>query len=234
MPAKNSYKPYVPDSFYHIYNRGVEKRDIFLNEMDYGVFLSYLKEYLLPKDNEGLLTIIGNPETAPKTKADALKALRMNNFHGDISLTAYCLMPNHFHLLIHQKTATAIDTFMNSLATRYTMYFNRRYKRIGPLYQSVYKAVLVEADEQLLHLTRYIHRNPLGLALKGVAFKGSPELFTMQPSSYLEYVGKRKTTWVHPEEILKFFSKTNPKLSYQAFVSQQDDMERIQKVTIDV
>ncbi|MBI2405346.1 transposase [Candidatus Gottesmanbacteria bacterium] len=237
MPAKNSYKPYAPDSFYHIYNRGVEKRDIFLNEMDYGVFLSYLKEYLLPKDKEVLLTIIGNPEAAPEIKADALKALRMNNFHGNITLTTYCLMPNHFHLLIHQNTANAIDIFMNSLATRYTMYFNRRYKRIGPLYQSVYKAVLIETDEQLLHLTRYIHRNPLDLASKGVAFKGSPELFAIQPSSYPEYVGQRKTAWVHPEEILKFFSKTNPKLSYQSFVEHEDDheddMEMLQKITID-
>lgn len=233
MPAKNSYKPYTPQSYYHIYNRGVEKRDIFLNEIDYGVFLSYLKEYLLPKDNDALFAIIGNPEAAPKAKADALKALRMNNFHDDITLIAYCLIPNHFHLLIHQNTANAIDVFMNSLATRYTMYFNRKYKRIGPLYQGVYKAVLVETDEQLLHLTRYIHRNPLSLASKGVALKGSPKLRTTQPSSYPEYIGQRQTAWVRPEEILKFFSKTNLNLSYQSFVTQQEDMEVIQKVAID-
>lgn len=233
MPAKNSYKPYAANSYYHIYNRGVEKRDIFLNNIDYGVFLSYLKEYLLPRDNEGLLAIIGNPQTSQKVKADALKALRMNNFHGDIMLIVYCLMPNHFHLLIHQNTAPGIDIFMNSLATRYTMYFNRRYKRIGPLYQSVYKAVLVETDEQLLHLTRYIHRNPLDLALKGVAFKGSPESFTLQPSSYPEYVGHRKTEWVHPEGILKFFSKTNPNLSYESFAQEYDDMEILQKLALD-
>ena len=230
MPAKNSFKPYASDSYYHIYNRGVEKRDIFVNDIDYGVFLSYLKEYLLPKNNEALFAIIGNPEATLKEKSDALKALRMNNFHDDVTLIAYCLMPNHFHLLIHQNTANAIDVFMNSLATRYTMYFNRKYKRVGPLYQGVYKAVLIENDAQLLHLTRYIHRNP---ASKGVAFKGSPELFTSQPSSYLEYIGQRKTEWVHPEEILAFFSKTNPLLSYKSFISQSNDLEFIQTVTLD-
>ncbi len=234
MPAKNSNKPYSPNSYYHIYNRGVEKRKIFIDERDYGVFLSYIKEYLLPKDSQALQTIIGNPQTSPQQKADATKALRMNNFYGDITLVAYCLMPNHFHLLIHQNTANAIDTFMNSLATRYTMYFNRRQERVGTLYQSVYKAVLIETDEQLLYLTRYIHRNPLFLASKGEAFKRSPDAFNLQPSSYPEYVGVPKSAWIHPEEILAYFSKTNPNLSYKSFVSEEEISEIIQNVAIDI
>lgn len=230
MPAKNSYKSYSQNTYYHIYNRGVEKRKIFLDERDYGVFLSYLKEYLLPKDSEVLLKTIRNSEFSPQQKADALKALRMNNFYGDITLIAYCLMPNHFHLLIHQKSEIAIDSFMNSLATRYTMYFNRRYKRVGTLYQSVYKAVLVQSNEQLIHLTQYIHRNPL----KGEALKGSPEALTTQPSSYPEYLGKRKSEWVHPEDVLAHFSKTNPRLSYKSFVLGQEIIEYIQDVAIDM
>jgi len=154
MPAKNSQKPYASDAYYHIYNRGVEKRKIFLNDMDYGVFLSYLKEYLLPKDTKTLLTILGNQESSPQDKHEAAKLLRMNNFYGDITLITYCLMPNHFHFLIHQNTPNAIDIFMNSMGTRYTMYFNKKDKRVGPLYQNVYKAVLVKTDEQLLELTR--------------------------------------------------------------------------------
>ena len=155
MPAKNSEKLYMSNGYYHIYNRGVEKRKIFLSDMDYGVFLSYLKEYLLPKDTKTLLTILGNQESSLQDKHEATKLLRMNNFYGDITLIAYCLMPNHFHFLIHQNTSNAIDTFMNSMATRYTMYFNKKDKRVGPLYQSVYKAVLVRTDEQLLQLTKY-------------------------------------------------------------------------------
>ena len=135
-------------------------------------------------------------------------------------------MPNHFHLLIHQKKENAIDTFMNSLATRYTMYFNHKYKRVGTLYQSVYKAVLVKTDEQLLHLSRYIHKNPLSLASKGEALKGSP-------SSYSEYLGERKTTWVQTKDVLSYFSKTNPNLSYKLFVKEHEPIEIIQDQTID-
>lgn len=235
MPAKNSRKPYSSDSYYHIYNRGVEKRDIFLDEQDCGVFLSYLKEYLLPKDKEGLLHQLSNPSVSYMEKDKILRALRMNNFAEDIKLIAYCLMPNHYHFLLHQNSENGIDTFMNSFGSRYTRYFNKKHKRVGTLYQDVYKAVRVTSDEQLLHLTRYIHRNPLSLASKGEVLQGSPHTsYTLRPSSYPEYIGQRKTAWVQPEEVLAFFSKTNPKLSYYSFVNQQEDMEIIQHVAIDV
>lgn len=140
-------------------------------------------------------------------------------------------MTNHFHFLVKQNSANAIDGFMNSLCTRYTMYFNRKYKRIGPLYQDVYKAVIVVSDEQLLHLTRYIHRNPVHSDSKGSV---SYSDIIKQPSSYLEYLGQRKTEWIRPEEILEFFSKTNPSLSYQSFVEQKEDFGLIEKVAIDL
>src|SRR3989338_5383890 len=228
MPSRNSTKLYVENGYYHIYNRGVEKRLIFLDQQDYSVFLNYLKEYLLPKDTEGLQTILASPTTSSKEKAQALKLLRLNNFTDEITLLAYCLMPNHFHLLIKQKSSGSIDIFMNSLATRYTMYFNRKYKRVGPLYQDVYKAVLVTREEQLLHLTRYIHKQ--ALALQGDALERG---LTEQPSSYLDYVGKRKTEWVKPAEILAYFSKTNPRFSYAAFVKQQDDFSLISKLVME-
>lgn len=205
MPAKNSLKPYTSDGYYHVYNRGVEKRIIFRNEIDYGVFLSYLKEYLLPKDTKTLLTILANQESSSKDKYEATKLLRMNNFYGDITLVAYCLMPNHFHFLIHQNTPNAMDSFMNSMGTRYTMYFNKKDRRIGTLYQGVYKAVLIRTDEQLLQISRYIHRNSLELAIKGLAFKGSPII--RQPSSYPEYLGLRKTEWYIQNQFWNIFRK---------------------------
>jgi len=75
MPAKNSEKLYISNGYYHIYNRGVEKRKIFLNDMDYVVFLSYLKEYLLPKDTKTLLTILGNQESSPQDKHEGYKGV---------------------------------------------------------------------------------------------------------------------------------------------------------------
>ncbi len=227
MPSKNSIKLYVENTYYHIYNRGVEKRLIFLDSQDYSVFLNYLKEYLLPKDEKNLRSVLSLDTTSYKEKAQALKLLRLNNFTEEITLLCYCLMPNHFHMLIKQKSSESIDKFMNSLATRYTMYFNQKYRRVGSLYQDVYKAVLVNTDEQFLHLTRYIHKQ--ALALKGDAFRS----WEGQPCSYPEYLGVRKTEWVHPEEVLNYFSKTNPSLSYEAFVKETDDYSAMQNLTLD-
>lgn len=211
MPAKNSRKLYLENGYYHIYNRGVEKRKIFLDHQDYGVFLSYLKEYLLPKDEKALSKKLADPAISSQERNKILKALQMNNFADEITLLAYCLMPNHFHFFVKQKSAGSIDKFMNSLGTRYTMYFNRKYDRVGSLYQGVYKAVSITTEPQFIYLSKYIHRQ--ALALQGEALQP-------QPSSYEDYIGKRKTDWVNAEEILSYFSKTNPNLSYESFVME--------------
>lgn len=226
MASKNSVKPYVKNGIYHIYNRGVEKRSIFVDAMDYSVFLDYLKTYLLPKD-KNLSDKLTYPNLDPGERQKILKALRMNNFHGEISLVAYCLMPNHFHLLIKQNEANSIDRFMNSFLTRYVMYFNKKYKRVGPLFQDVYKAVLVESDEQLLHLTAYIHRNP-------VHYEGDPlyESLHKWPSSYADYIGIRQTEWLESKEILAYFSENNPSLSYRGFVETYE-LDLIKNLVLD-
>lgn len=228
MPGGNARKQYVDNTYYHIYNRGVEKRVIFQDAQDYAVFLGYLEQYLLPKDEEEMNKLLSNPNTSYKEREDILRLFRLNNFADEITIVAYCLMPNHFHFLVYQKNADSIDKFMNSLATRYTQYFNKKYQRVGPLYQGVYKAVMVETDPQLLHLTRYIHKQ--ALATSGQAWMPNA---MGQPCSYPEYLGKRKTEWVHPEEILKFFSKNNPKNTYESFVKDQDDFEIVSKLTLE-
>ena len=213
MPARNVVKQYQEKGYYHLYNRGVEKRDIFTDKQDAAVFLGYLKDYLSPKDIEGLMKTIINLTSSSHDKLDAARLLRMNNFADEIELLAYCLMPNHFHLLVRQNEARGIEKFMKSLLTRYVQYFNRRQNsRVGGLFQSTYKAVLVQTEEQLLWLTRYIHRNP---ASKGLSLKDPP-----LPSSYRNYLGLVKQEWVRPKEILNYFTKSGL-LSYGAFV--EDD-----------
>src|SRR3989344_8382940 len=182
MPARNRIKQYLEDGYYHIYNRGVEKRKIFLDQQDYGVFLGYLKEYLLPKNEKRLAERLAIEDLNPQERNKIYKLLHMNNFHGEIKLLAYCLMPNHFHLFIKQKSADSIDKFMNSIGTRYTMYFNKKHGRVGSLYQDVYKAVSVVREPQFIYLSKYIHKQ--ALALQGDALQD-------QPSSYKEYIGER-------------------------------------------
>ncbi|OGE00224.1 hypothetical protein A3J17_03730 [Candidatus Curtissbacteria bacterium RIFCSPLOWO2_02_FULL_40_11] len=223
MPSKNVIKQYVEDGFYHIYNRGVEKRVIFENNQDYKVFLNYLKIYLLPptEPKERKITIKNYTFIAPGKP--------LKNYNEKIDLLAYCLMPNHFHLLIKQKGKMTIEKFMRSLSTKYSTYFNKKYDRVGSLFQGPYKAVLVNNDEQLLHLSRYIHLNPV---------KDSP--LHMAYSSYADYLDLRQTSWVNKKTILSFFKSTQNKhhngtLSYQIFVEdyQQDKKELIDQISLD-
>ncbi len=225
MSDGNAKKIYLDNGYYHMYNRGVEKRLIFLDLQDYNVFLSYLKEYLLPKDEVNLNERLSDPNISYKERDKILKLLRLNNFADEITLLAYCLMPNHFHFFVKQKNALSIDKFMNSLGTRYTKYFNTKYKRVGALCQGVYKAVLINDESQFIYLSKYIHKQ--ALASPSEAWEAG------QPSSYPEYLGKRKTLWIHSEEILLFFSKTTPSLSYKSFVEETEDLGNIQNIADD-
>lgn len=190
MPAKNSIKQYVENGYYHLYNRGVEKRNIFLDDQDYSVFLGYIKQYLEPHEGSD-----------PKSLMD------------DIDLIAFCLMPNHFHFLAKQKTIDGITKFMRAICTNYVMYFNKKYERVGTLFQGKYKGVLVDNDAYLLHLSRYIHLNPTKI--------GSDPKNSF--SSYSYYLGRKQADWLKPDEIMSFFKnarRTSLKdyLSYESFV----------------
>ena len=228
MPAKNSLKLYAENGFYHLYNRGVEKRPIFCDRQDYSVFLSYLKEYLTPKNLSQLQTAATSPTTPPAEKQAAINAIARNNFAGEIELICFVLMPNHFHFLLRQNNPKSIDKFINSLCTRYTMYFNLKYQRVGKLYQGVYKAVLVETNEQLLHLSRYIHLNPTPPGRK-------LPLSNPAPSSLSDFLGKTNTPWLKTHYVLDNFSKTSLNNSYLSFLKSapKDKEEIISAICLD-
>lgn len=199
MPAKNIVKQYLENSFYHIYNRGVEKRNIFLDQQDYQIFIKYLRQYLDP-------SLGSDPKIKSKSLAD------------DIHLVSYCLMPNHFHLLIRQTSKLAITKLMRSVCTKYVMYFNAKYERVGGLFQGKYKAILVDQDVYLLHLSKYIHLNPQGSDPKKTIQAARDYPY----SSYKDFLKEHSNSWIHPEYILSFFqishqSKQNPYLSYENF-----------------
>lgn len=204
-------KIYLEGGYYHLYNRGVEKRDIFLDEQDYKVFLHFLKQYLSPSE----LPVFSS--TGP-TGVTPVRSRPIKSVYGFVKLLAYSLMPNHFHLLVKQENKDGITQLMNRIGTNYGMYFNKHYERVGPLFQGVYKAVLVESEEQLLHLSRYIHLNPFELENKSF-----DRLVDYPYSSYGDYLGIRDTKWISPAEILSYF-KTRKRVgkvdyfSYQSFV----------------
>ena len=224
MPARNTLKIYVENGFYHIYNRGVEKRTIFEDEQDYKVFLKNLKEILSPPDLSIMNTIFS-------LRGQSYKAVKtpLKNYTTEIDLCAFCLMPNHFHLLIRQDKKTSLEGFMRALMTRYSMYFNKRYKRVGSLFQGRYKAVLIENEEYLLHLSRYIHTNPS---------EHTNDLVNAY-SSYADYLKLRDTSWVKPSFVLSFFNQSTlpgfKKLTYQKFVEcdETDSSRVLEGLTLD-
>lgn len=229
MAAKNSIKTYLQNSFYHLYNRGVEKRNIFLDDQDFKVFLSYLKTYLLPKDILNLEAIVNSPTATFFEKDKATRLQKLNNFFGELELHCFSLLPNHFHLLVRQKSENIIDQFLNSLCSRYARYFNKKYHRVGPLYQGVYKAVLVNSDEQLLHLSRYIHLNPF----KWTSLPVNRYKETGFPSSFENYLGTSRTDWIKTDQILGYFKRESPNLDYFNFVNEYADPEFITSVALD-
>ena len=175
MPSKNLIREYAPESYYHIYNRGVEKRKIFLDDNDYIVFLGLLKRYLAPE---------------PKfDRQDRLYA----NYSENLELLAYCLMPNHFHLLIYQHdNLEAFTKLMRRVSLSYTIYFNKRYKRVGHLFQSHFKAKKIDNDIYLQHISRYIHLNPR-------------DYETYKWSSLPYFLDGSEADWVKPGRILELF-----------------------------
>lgn len=224
MPSKNIIKQYEAGGYYHLYNRGVEKRTIFQDELDYKTFISYLKIYLTPPNLQG-------PTLKDQDGKTISPSRKINNFDNDIELYAYCLMPNHFHLLLRQNSERAIASFMQSIITKYVRYFNKRYQRVGGLFQDKYKCVKVEIEEQYTYLSKYIHRNPLSTKPTRTDLEGLREY---KYSSYGNYLGLFKQSWVKTEDILSYYSKTNPRNTYQSFVEETGDISRVYKEMIDL
>jgi len=199
MPAKNSVKTYIANGFYHVYNRGVEKRNIFLDEQDYLVFLSYLKLYLSPVE-ETIKNTTNNINLDYEEKNSKIFRLNeLKNFLNRIKLIAYCLMPNHFHLEVQQVGVKDLENFMRCLIIKYTMYFNKKYKRVGTLFQGRYKAVSIFGKERLIDLSLYIHRNPIELLAENQLLE------SYSWSSYPAYIGNHQVKWLIKDIIMSNF-----------------------------
>lgn len=138
--------------FYHVYNRGVDKRTIFADVADYQRFveLLYITNTTQPTD---LRTISRHHDSVYDwDRGEQL-----------VAIGAYCLMPNHFHLLVTPLMEQGVSQFMNKLCTSYSMYFNRRYERTGSLFEGKFKGKHAASDEYLKYLFSYIHLNPIKL-----------------------------------------------------------------------
>lgn len=207
--------PFVNQDFYHIFNRGVEKREVFSTERDYERFLQTLHYYQY---------------SSPKPKFSNQGRFRFKDFHKNpkiVEIVCYCLMPNHFHLLIRQLKESGISEYISKVTNSYVKYYNTKHNRIGPLFQGQFKAIAINSDEQLLHLSRYIHLNPLVSEL-------TEKLENYKHSSYTEFVGLTNNQICNTEPILSFFSQPE---GYKLFIQNHQDyakeLHRIKHLLLD-
>ena len=187
---------FAPGEYYHLYNRGTEKRIIFLDEQDYRHFL--------------FLMYICNTE-----KSIELRKIDKNFDRGEtiIDIGVFCLMPNHFHILVHEKIENGISAYMRKLLTAYSMYFNKKYKRTGKLYEGVFKSIHANRDTYLKYLYSYIHLNPAKLIDKNWKENKNRNtsrlleyVFSYPYSSIKEYKGN-KFKIINPSVFPAYFEK---------------------------
>ena len=195
---------------YHVYNRGVEHRQIFVDKRDYKRAIETIEFYQYnPQlrfsnfknlDIEKRNNILKNIHKLPKI----------------IEIICYCFLPNHFHLLLRQLTESGISNFVSKFTNSHTKYFNTRNNRDGRLFGGTFKSVRIETQEQLLHVSRYIHLNPI------ISYLVKPEnLEDFQWSSFNEFMGH--SGFCQKESILSEFKSTR---KYKEFVLNQVDHAR--------
>ena len=193
-------------SIHHVYNRGNNKERIFYDEQDYRAFL-YRLGLAIGIEPE----ILNNEEftRAPKSRVRILKP-----YKGQFKIHAFCIMPNHYHILIEQLSDTLIYKLIHKVCTSFSMYMNKKYKRVGHIFQDRFKSVLMESDRQLMWNVSYIHMNPVksGLVTNPYDYKWS---------SYNDYVSNRKLPLTYTEfSISVFGGKEN--FTRNNFVLSQD------------
>jgi REP element-mobilizing transposase RayT len=172
------------NSFYHVYNRGNRKDNIFLQRRDYLRFIAKAKEYKL-KFNIGVL--------------------------------CYCLLPNHFHFLLKQGSSDSISKFLSRLSTSYAKYFNLKYDLVGSIFQSRFKAKLIDTEEYLVYLSRYIHLNPFSDS-NPRGRNVNIDFQVHEWSSLPVYLDLKQDNFVDKEFLLGFFSRKNPVRDYRDFI----------------
>ncbi len=186
MATRNQQSNFIQGGFYHVFNRGNRKQNIFLSDKDYKRYLEKMKEYR-KKHN--------------------------------ISILAYCLMPNHIHLLVRQNGPEPVSTFIQRLHTAYSMYFNKKYSQVGHIFQDRFKAKIIDRDEYLMHLSRYIHLNPAKIVTKLPSYKWS---------SYPTYLEEIEDDLTESKFVISMFKTKNgtfdeARNSYKEFVKSQEE-----------
>lgn len=219
-------EPFAIGEIYHIYNRGTDKRNVFVDDNDY----RRLIKSLLFFNSKGAVDLRAlqesNTKVPPPEPEERL-----------VSMLAYCLMPNHFHLLMREIEENGITRFMRKLGTGYTMYFNAKHERNGVLFQGQFKSVLVDRDPYFQYIPHYIHLNPLDLIMdwrNGKVDYKKARLFldSYQWSSYHYYVNGQSDPILDADTINQLYDLGEYKKDIFDWLKSAE-LENIKDVTID-
>lgn len=223
MPAR--IYPLVTNHYYHVYNRGVNRAPIFLSKTDYSRFVNLLRFY----------NYCDHPVRFSKfllLSVDQRKEIwtRLAKTDVLVDIIAFCLIPNHFHLLLKQNDEKGISKLMANIQNGFARYVNLKYNRVGPLFQGQFKAIKIDSEEQLLHVSRYIHLNPYTSAIVGNVNK----LLNYEFSSFGEYILSKPFEICNKEIIFNYFHSDE---NYEKFVldnaDYQKNLETIKHLTIE-
>ena len=149
--------PLITGEYYHVFNRSIGKIPIFVRTRDLNRMLEVCKFYTF---HETSIRFSYFNRFYPNEKLEYINRLKKTS-NKQVEILAFCFMPNHYHFLLKQLEDNGVSTFIRKIQDSYAKYFNTKYSRTGSLFQSNFKAVRIEEDEQLLHVSRYIHLNPL-------------------------------------------------------------------------
>lgn len=194
MPRRNIIKEYGAGEYYHVYNRGVEKIQIFRDDQDYVFLLRLLKAYLSPEvsfDDRGR---------------------ELPNYSDKVELVAYCLMPTHYHFFVHLLESDGLEKLMRSVMTTYSRYFNQKYNRTGTLFQNSFLASRVTNESYFWHISRYIHLNPIDLP------NGNYPRYPYSSIGY--FLGEKHAKWLHEERVV---STAEERVKYASFLGEYEE-----------
>ena len=207
--------PLVEGQIYHVFNRSINREPVFVNKKECQRALATLKYYLPLKTSIKFSRFLEWEEKRAQKYLENLDKKPGKK----VSVFAFCFMPNHFHLLLKQLAPYGIRNYLSLFQNSFTRYFNTKNDRVGPIFQGGFKSVRVETDEQLIHLSRYIHLNPYSSYVVG----SLSEVRKFPWSSLSEYLTDRDSL-CDKREVMAFFDN-NPK-RYWKFVSDQANYQR--------
>jgi putative transposase len=207
--------PLVNGFYYHIFNRSVERRTIFISIRDYKRALQILNYYRFP-DLPVKYSVF--EKFGVDKRKEFLENLEEKN-NTKVDIIAYCVMPNHYHLILKQNKDGGISKFIGDFQNSYAKYFNIKYKREGVLFGSNFKSVLIENERQLLHLSRYIHLNPYSSGY----LSSLDKLINYSWSSFSHYLGESQKGMLQNSIVISQFKSRD---SYKEFVLNHADYER--------